>query len=69
MNASTYFLLEVIYIGIICIGCVALFMDMILRRISAPAACVAGKSRRHERDHGHRHSACSVRSRLTRLLS
>jgi sulfonate transport system permease protein len=35
MNASTYFLLDVIYIGIICIGCVALFMDMIPRRISA----------------------------------
>src|SRR5947208_1186974 len=34
-NASTYFLLDVIYVGIICIGCVALIMDLILRRISA----------------------------------
>jgi NitT/TauT family transport system permease protein len=25
----------VIYVGIICIGCIALIMDMILRRISA----------------------------------
>ena len=34
-NASTYFLLDVIYVGIICIGCIALIMDMILRKISA----------------------------------
>jgi len=34
-NASTYFLLDVIYVGIIYIGCIALIMDMILRRISA----------------------------------
>lgn len=34
-NAATYFLLDVIYVGIICIGCVALLMDTILRRISA----------------------------------
>lgn len=34
-NASTYFLLDVIYVGIICIGAVALLMDLILRRISA----------------------------------
>jgi NitT/TauT family transport system permease protein len=34
-NASTYFLLDVIYVGIICIGCIALIMDLILRRISA----------------------------------
>jgi NitT/TauT family transport system permease protein len=34
-NAATYFLLDVIYVGIICIGCVALLMDMILRRVSA----------------------------------
>lgn len=34
-NASTYFLLDVIYVGIICIGCIALVMDLILRRISA----------------------------------
>ena len=34
-NASTYFLLDVIYVGIICIGTVALVMDLILRRISA----------------------------------
>lgn len=33
-NASTYFLLDVIYVGIICIGCVALIMDVILRMIS-----------------------------------
>lgn len=34
-NASTYFLLDVIYVGIICIGCIALVMDLILRRISS----------------------------------
>ena len=34
-NASTYFLLDVIYVGIICIGLVALLMDLILRRVSA----------------------------------
>src|ERR1044072_1950490 len=34
-NASTYFLLDVIYVGIICIGCIALIMDTILRKISA----------------------------------
>ncbi|MGA7803710.1 ABC transporter permease [Bradyrhizobium sp.] len=34
-NAATYFLLDVIYVGIICIGCVALLMDTVLRQISA----------------------------------
>lgn len=34
-NASTYFLLDIIYVGIICIGCIALIMDIILRKISA----------------------------------
>src|SRR5712672_2791780 len=34
-NASTYFLLDVIYVGIICIGLIALIMDLILRQISA----------------------------------
>jgi NitT/TauT family transport system permease protein len=34
-NASTYFLLDTIYVGIICIGCIALIMDMALRRLSA----------------------------------
>lgn len=34
-NASTYFLLDVIYVGIICIGTIALVMDLILRKISA----------------------------------
>ena len=34
-NASTYFLLDVIYVGIICIGLVALLMDLGLRRLSA----------------------------------
>jgi NitT/TauT family transport system permease protein len=34
-NASTYFLLDVIYVGIICIGVIALIMDLILRKISA----------------------------------
>jgi NitT/TauT family transport system permease protein len=34
-NASTYFLLDIIYVGIICIGFVALLMDTILRRVSA----------------------------------
>ena len=34
-NASTYFLLDVIYVGIICIGLIALIMDLILRKITA----------------------------------
>jgi NitT/TauT family transport system permease protein len=34
-NASSYFLLDIIYVGIICIGLIALVMDLILRRISA----------------------------------
>ena len=34
-NASTYFLLDTIYVGIICIGCVALVMDTGLRWLSA----------------------------------
>lgn len=34
-NASTYFLLDVIYVGIICIGLIALLMDLALRRVSA----------------------------------
>lgn len=33
-NAATYFLLDVIYVGIICIGLVALLMDLALRRLS-----------------------------------
>ena len=34
-NASSYFLLDVIYVGIICIGLIALLMDLALRRASA----------------------------------
>jgi NitT/TauT family transport system permease protein len=34
-NASSYFLLDVIYVGIICIGLIALVMDIALRRASA----------------------------------
>jgi NitT/TauT family transport system permease protein len=34
-NASAYFLLDVIYVGIICIGLIALVMDLLLRRLSA----------------------------------
>lgn len=34
-NASTFFLLDIIYVGIICIGLIALAMDLILRRVSA----------------------------------
>jgi NitT/TauT family transport system permease protein len=34
-NASSYFLLDVIYVGIICIGLIALVMDLALRRASA----------------------------------
>jgi len=33
-NASTYFLLDTIYVGIICIGCIALLMDTGLRWLS-----------------------------------
>jgi NitT/TauT family transport system permease protein len=34
-NASAYFLLDIIYVGIICIGLIALLMDLALRRASA----------------------------------
>jgi len=34
-NASAYFLLDVIHVGIICIGLIALLMDLALRRASA----------------------------------
>ena len=34
-NASSFFQLDIIYVGIICIGCIALVMDLVLRRISA----------------------------------
>jgi NitT/TauT family transport system permease protein len=34
-NASAYFLLDVIYVGIICIGLIALLMDLALRHVSA----------------------------------
>jgi len=34
-NASAYFLLDIIYVGIICIGLIALAMDLLLRRLSA----------------------------------
>jgi NitT/TauT family transport system permease protein len=33
-NASSYFLLDVIYVGIICIGLIALAMDVILRAVA-----------------------------------
>jgi NitT/TauT family transport system permease protein len=33
-NASSFFLLDVIYVGIICIGFVALGMDLVLRRVA-----------------------------------
>ena len=45
-NASTYFLLDVIYVGIICIGFVALIMDMISAADQCAPAGLAGKSRR-----------------------
>lgn len=34
-NASSFFLLDIIYVGIICIGLIALAMDWALRRLSA----------------------------------
>ncbi|MEA2935037.1 MAG: sulfonate transport system permease protein [Variibacter sp.] len=34
-NASSFFLLDIIYVGIICIGLIALLMDWLLRRLSA----------------------------------
>ncbi|OYV92968.1 MAG: ABC transporter permease [Ferrovum sp. 37-45-19] len=34
-NASSFFQLNTIYVGIICIGLIALFMDSVLRRIAA----------------------------------
>lgn len=34
-NASSFFLLDIIYVGIICIGLIALTMDWLLRRLSA----------------------------------
>ena len=34
-NAASFFQLDIIYVGIICIGLIALIMDMILRKITA----------------------------------
>ena len=34
-NASSFFDLTTIYLGIICIGTLALLMDMVLRRLSS----------------------------------
>ena len=45
-NASTYFLLDIIYVGIICIGLIALAMDLVLRRLSARLLRLAGQGRR-----------------------
>ena len=45
-NASTYFLLDVIYVGIICIGCIALIMDYDPASDQRAPAGLAGKSRR-----------------------
>ncbi|XIA63459.1 ATP-binding cassette domain-containing protein [Bradyrhizobium sp. TZ2] len=59
-NASTYFLLDVIYVGIICIGCIALVMDLILRRISARLWCG-----RNGPSHDQRQTAPSARSSST----
>ena len=64
-NASTYFLLDVIYVGIICIGCIALIMDLILRR-SAPAFWCGRNGLLHERG-AKRQDARPVRSCVARL--
>ena len=44
-NASGFFQLDVIYVGIICIGTIALVMDFVLRRVSA--RWVAWQERMH----------------------
>jgi NitT/TauT family transport system permease protein len=34
-NAGSYFQLDVIYVGILCIGTLALIMDLVLRKVAA----------------------------------
>ncbi len=46
-NAGSFFQLDIIYVGIICIGFVALFMDMALRAIATPLRR-AGRSASHD---------------------
>ena len=44
-NASSFFQLDIIYVGIICIGFIALVMDLVLRAVSAPPRRLAGPYR------------------------
>ena len=48
-NASSFFQLDIIYVGIICIGLIALAMDLRAARGDAPAGRVAGPDRVVER--------------------
>ena len=44
-NASSFFQLDIIYVGIICIGFIALAMDLAAARRDAPAGRLAGADR------------------------
>ena len=44
-NASSFFQLDIIYVGIICIGLIALVMDLVLRAVDAPPGRLAGADR------------------------
>ena len=66
-NASTYFLLDVIYVGIICIGCVALIMDMILRADQRAPAGLAGTGRVHEPGSRRRRARSSITFRWSSI--
>ena len=72
-NASSFFQLDIIYVGIICIGLIALAMDLALRAVDAPPRRVAGPDRMSARrvdsrrcasaGSSHRFDACRSTSR------
>ena len=53
-NAGSFFQLDIIYVGIICIGFIALFMDMALRALAAPLRELAGAHRMTAGNGAHR---------------
>ena len=62
-NASSFFQLDIIYVGIICIGLIALAMDLVAARDRAAARRVAGADRGRERERAASGASCSIASR------
>ena len=48
-NAASFFQLDIIYVGIICIGLIALAMDLVLRAVARRLRVLAGADRVHDR--------------------